>query len=233
MDLYKTSVSFMFNIQLLLIAADFSIANMINTESVKDSEDEHVEALKGRKEEASQFFSHWQNFSDNQGFLLLSKANCFLMKAASLETCFICQVPVPIKSCSWACAVEKTQDMIKTNLKDCSPFYRMMDGLGSVTCCGKNDCNLELNCLFQSSLTDLKLTIELAKFTAELIFHCDFCYRRSSVHRCSGCKSRWYCGEDCQLEDWKVVHKEVCGKLSKMGRKQRFNSQKRKEEAEK
>ena len=87
--------------------------------------------------------------------------------------------------------------------------------------------------MFQSSLTDLKLTIELAKFRPELIFHCDFCYRRSSVHRCSGCKSRWYCGEDCQLEDWKVVHKEVCGKLSKMGRKQRLNSQKRKEEAEK
>ena len=31
------------------------------------------------------------------------------------------------------------------------------------------------------------------------------------LYRCAGCRKGWYCGEDCQFEDWKR-HKEWCKK---------------------
>ena len=31
------------------------------------------------------------------------------------------------------------------------------------------------------------------------------------LYRCAGCRKGWYCGEDCQLEDWER-HKEWCKK---------------------
>ena len=226
-------VAFLFSLQLMMIAADYSIANVIKIEDAEGGEDEHLEANKRRKDQAASFFANWEKFSDQEGFLLLTKASCFLMEASSLETCLICQVPVPIKSCSWACAAEKIQDMIKTSLKDCSPFYRLLDGQGSVACCGSKRCNTELFCLFQSSLTDLKLTIELLELSPDFVFNCDFCHINGSVDRCSGCKSRWYCGVECQMEDWKLVHKELCNKFVKKGKKLRLNSQNRKEYAKK
>eukprot|EP00092_Neocalanus_flemingeri_P015547 GFUD01016829.1.p1 GENE.GFUD01016829.1~~GFUD01016829.1.p1 ORF type:complete len:424 (+),score=130.02 GFUD01016829.1:110-1381(+) len=226
-------ISFLFNLQLMLVATDYSIANMINIEAFKELEDEAFEAVKRRKSEASDFFSCWKKFSDQPDVLplLLNKADSFLLKDNNLDTCRICKVPIALKTYSWACAEEKSADMVKTKMEDCSPFYRLMDGQGSLACCGKKVCNWEMFSMFQSSVTDLKLTLEVIKFRPKFVFHCDFCYRKGPVHRCSVCKSRWYCGAECQGEDWKVVHKEVCGSLKKKGRNKRFNSEKRKKVA--
>jgi len=45
---------------------------------------------------------------------------------------------------------------------------------------------------------------------------CHCCYRvTESVHRCSSCKVKVYCSEECQHEDW-TVHNLCCEDLSKM-----------------
>ena len=222
------SVSLLFNLQLMVIAVDYSIANIINTRQVKDSEMEDIEAVKKRKGEAALFFSCWEKFSDQEGFLLVSKAKSFLMKAASLDTCFFCQVPVSVKVCSWDCVKVKTRIVIDSYEQHFHPFFCMIDGEGSVACCGKESCNMEVLNMFQRNLKEFKSTDILLRFKTEYFFSCDFCHKRSSVHRCSACKSRWYCGAECQLDDWVMVHKEICGELGKKGRKQkRFNSKER------
>ena len=85
--------------------------------------------------------------------------------------------------------------------------------------------------MFQTTLTDLKLTQEMTRLSQQFVFQCEVCYRRGSVHRCSVCKCRWYCGLECQNEDWKVVHKDICQMLKKKGKK-RANTEKRKKQAE-
>ena len=84
-----------------------------------------------------------------------------------------------------------------------------MDGLGAVACCGKKECNLDMFSMFQAILKAHKLTMEVTRNRPEIVFVCGFCFTRSTVHRCSGCKNRWYCGEECQMKDWKIVHKEM------------------------
>lgn len=41
-------------------------------------------------------------------------------------------------------------------------------------------------------------------------YRCDYCFQfKSSIHRCSRCLTKFYCGKYCQLEDWSI-HKRVC-----------------------
>ena len=221
---FSLSVSLWFNLQLMMIAVDYSFANILNTKHAKDYDKEKVEAVERRKEEAAVFFSCWEKFSDQGGCQVLSKANSFLVKAASLETCFICSAPVTVQLCSWACVREKAGIMTDSWEQDCLPFFRMIDGQGSVASCGKGACNMELINMSQRTMREFKTTVFLFKHRVEYFFSCDFCQKRSPVHRCSGCKSRLYCGAECQVEDWVLVHKEICLRLDKEGRKQRrFN----------
>ena len=48
----------------------------------------------------------------------------------------------------------------------------------------------------------------------DLLFRrkCDFCHGMSEFgHRCSECKSKWYCSKTCQTSDWNV-HKRLCNR---------------------
>jgi len=40
-------------------------------------------------------------------------------------------------------------------------------------------------------------------------FHCPNC-DKVAVHRCTRCKSEWYCSKACQVEHYKKEHKKVC-----------------------
>jgi hypothetical protein len=49
---------------------------------------------------------------------------------------------------------------------------------------------------------------------------CDYCCLPSKgcIHRCTGCLTKLYCGEQCRDEDWEMVHRKVCkkGEVSKV-----------------
>ena len=174
----------------MLIAADYSVAMVINEDAIKESEMEGIKAIKKRKKEASFFFSNLENFS-NQSNLLFNKAIWFLQNDNSLGKCLICKASMPLlKTFSWACAKEKTTDGIfRSIMDDSSPYYRMMDGMGSVACCGKQMCNWGMLCMFKERLIEHHKTMEMTRERPEIVFECDFCLRRTTVHRSSGCKS--------------------------------------------
>ena len=48
---------------------------------------------------------------------------------------------------------------------------------------------------------------------------CDHCgvaeTDRLKHNRCSRCKKVWYCGRECQMQDWKKGHKNVCATPAK------------------
>jgi len=41
---------------------------------------------------------------------------------------------------------------------------------------------------------------------------CDYCSfpSKGCIHRCTGCLTKLYCGEQCRDEDWEMVHSKVC-----------------------
>jgi hypothetical protein len=52
---------------------------------------------------------------------------------------------------------------------------------------------------------------------------CWYCSSTEQLSRCAGCRVAWYCGEECQGEDWDV-HWEWC---VERGRKRKENQEKR------
>jgi len=38
---------------------------------------------------------------------------------------------------------------------------------------------------------------------------CDKCGKETTLHKCGGCGTKYYCGKDCQKADWKE-HKKEC-----------------------
>lgn len=51
--------------------------------------------------------------------------------------------------------------------------------------------------------------------TADIVFHiCEMCGSEAS-RKCAACKKVYYCCQDCQKADWLVLHKKICGQISK------------------
>jgi len=51
------------------------------------------------------------------------------------------------------------------------------------------------------------------KVAAGLENRCDYCGMMGrSMHRCGQCKTKVYCGEECQQLDWDQVHSKICNK---------------------
>ncbi|PFH54075.1 hypothetical protein AMATHDRAFT_136523 [Amanita thiersii Skay4041] len=48
---------------------------------------------------------------------------------------------------------------------------------------------------------------------------CDTCFRKSlgasTLKRCTGCASYWYCDAKCQTIQWQINHKQICKKYSR------------------
>ncbi|CAH0558711.1 unnamed protein product [Brassicogethes aeneus] len=45
--------------------------------------------------------------------------------------------------------------------------------------------------------------------------YCDFCFKKSELSKCSGCKCVYYCGRGCQKLGWDI-HKMECKNLAKV-----------------
>jgi hypothetical protein len=41
---------------------------------------------------------------------------------------------------------------------------------------------------------------------------CEWCGNKGATKRCGKCRKVCYCGRECQVMDWKVKHKALCGK---------------------
>jgi len=70
-----------------------------------------------------------------------------------------------------------------------------------------------------------------SKLSLDLSYHrCDNCFlpSKDSLHRCTGCLTKLYCGEVCRDEDWGKVHSQVCKRGEK--RKKKGGKQQRKED---
>ena len=80
--------------------------------------------------------------------------------------------------------------------------------------CRKISCRKEN----KSSSATLEGNLVLISSYIQTLFsqnRCDSCFHLSlKVHRCSSCKTKLYCSEKCQAEDWKV-HKFCCEELRK------------------
>ena len=63
--------------------------------------------------------------------------------------------------------------------------------------------------------------VELQKKNSSKVelYTCPACGKKEAkageFKRCGGCKSVYYCGRKCQVQDWKAGHKHKCDKSSK------------------
>lgn len=57
---------------------------------------------------------------------------------------------------------------------------------------------------------------ELSEMKIKYVRDCDGCGATMADWKgCAACKSRYYCGEECQKKDWESGHKNACAKLMK------------------
>jgi len=70
-------------------------------------------------------------------------------------------------------------------------------------------------CFEKANALDAKVYAMCKKISCaavENICHNCFQVSSSSVHRCTGCKTKYYCGVECRNEDWTKVHRLLCKK---------------------
>ena len=65
-----------------------------------------------------------------------------------------------------------------------------------------------------------------------ILLPCNKCHKIKKTNRCSNCKSVYYCGVQCQKNDW-TSHKYACERLEKLLKKKSKNGKKPKENSEK
>jgi len=79
--------------------------------------------------------------------------------------------------------------------------------------CGKNSCTFNMDKVYRGC--DLLISTGSSLSQRFSINRCHCCYRVTErVHRCSSCKVKVYCSEECQQKDWKV-HMLCCEDLRK------------------
>ena len=117
------------------------------------------------------------------------------------------------------------QDII---VSDVGYYNRKMpfiyQGLIPAYLCGDVDCYKQVDVRNTHALkTCVKINYEVAENS------CDYCFlvSRATVHRCTKCLTKYYCGVECRDEDWAKVHKLVCKK--DQGRKIKSGKQERRQ----
>ena len=65
-----------------------------------------------------------------------------------------------------------------------------------------------------------------------ILLPCNNCHKIKKTNRCSNCKSVYYCGVECQKNDW-TSHKYACERLAKLLKSKSKNGKKPKENSEK
>jgi len=213
--------------QMLLVLTSFKDVSSFSTEMFGELGEGTRVVLNKIRKKAFLFYSSCISFQPTAS--CTEKLKILLVEGNSLETCFVCKMVVT----PTMLVMSRTEEYVSNaapRVVACAPYYRILGLQGVISCCGKQVCNGSICEIMKRHQRELST----ARFVYDgwwmVVFYCDYCGGRSRVHRCSNCKSRWYCGAECQLEDWRLVHKDVCVKLKK-GKKQRFNSDERKEAA--
>lgn len=80
-------------------------------------------------------------------------------------------------------------------------------------CCGLQKCNRGIRKAIQETLKELTPANKIMKVQT-----CVGCSAVGQFKICSGCKSRYYCSEECQKADW-PKHKEACKRWKEEERK--------------
>ena len=73
-----------------------------------------------------------------------------------------------------------------------------------------------------------RISMAFVKYKENL---CHFCFKLSShgvVHRCGRCLTKVYCSKECQMQDWSLIHSQIC-KGKGVLRKLKGKSKERKE----
>jgi len=73
--------------------------------------------------------------------------------------------------------------------------------------CGEPDCFYQVDALDNKMY---EICSRLSLGSVENICHNCFLMSSGSVHRCTRCMTKYYCGEECRDEDWAKVHKLLC-----------------------
>ena len=100
------------------------------------------------------------------------------------------------------------------------PYTTYVIGQGMATVCNQGSCwDAYPEEIFESRSTHLlwsSLTMSkyVARFADLQCWYCKILSRK--CHRCSSCKSRFYCSAECQTNDWKN-HKKICRMLQEAG----------------
>ena len=151
--------------------------------------------------------------SDKWSYEKLKDVYCAEIKNRS---CFGCDTIVPVPSqVTWLAPlmIDHANAQMKTGkyfrlgvptLIICNPYPVL------VVLCGRDTCSVQYGMIVTPLMQDFDCSPSL---------RCDTCFKFiSSVHRCSGCLTKFYCGIPCRDTDWKI-HRKNCIKDE---RKQKF-----------
>jgi len=169
-----------------------------------------------------------------------------------LVVCELCWKAVDIKNCHYVfhsilffdmCLMKeknrKNSFMFENFKKACATmidpekaYITYSIGSGMRVICNEGDCKgvfMEHVAFYRIS-NGLSLTSIINKYEQKFAdFRCWTCKLYSGKsHRCSTCKSRLYCSQECQNKDWKI-HQTICNDLKESGTQVKIDSQERKE----
>ena len=111
------------------------------------------------------------------------------------------------------------------------PYTTYIIGQGMATICNQGSCwDAYPDEIFESRTTHmLRSSLTMSKYSAKFsdlqCSHCKVLSRK--CHRCSSCKSRFYCSGECQTNDWKF-HKKICKMLQETGSQLKSDPKERK-----
>jgi len=103
--------------------------------------------------------------------------------------------------------------------QECIGCFRQVkwgEGLYGITmfesiCCGRQKCLHEDGLAYNNHQEFLIAIFKHGNVAAELCHYCGLT-GDERPHRCSRCKTKVYCGEECRNADWQLVHKDICNK---------------------
>ena len=126
--------------------------------------------------------------------------------------------------------VKNCSPRIKAN----TPYISYFGGSGLRVICNQGNCKdvFENVAYYRIYLMNHVLNI-ISKYQKKFSdFQCWQCKILSSkCHRCSFCKSRQYCSEQCQHKDWKT-HQTFCSELKETGTQIKVDAKERREQGD-
>lgn len=171
----------------------------------------------------------------------------FFTPGKEQQSCELCLKEVETRDCKYVfhsllardfttMCREKVKEFYSSQIEDGKAYITYMATSGFKVICNVGDCKD----MYGPHIHELRakqiqsFVLLMTKYrTMWTQFQCWFCkiYSRES-HRCSTCKSRQYCSEDCQNKDWKI-HQLICSQLKAAGTQLKTDVRTKKENGKK